>query len=71
MLFQKKVGFDQCCGLTMPGNGSLFERWGVGTCSWGREGGDSAAALSDHTAFTGLCGLAFIVRPQLFALRVK
>lgn len=68
MIFQKKVGFDQCCSLTLP---AACLKGGEWECAAGVEGGHKTAALSGHTAFTGLCGLTFIVRSRLFSLEVK
>lgn len=59
LLFQKKVGFDRCCGLTMPAACLKGGKW---ECAAGVEGGCKAASLRGHTALTCLCGLTFIVR---------
>lgn len=70
MLFQKKRGvwamlwFD----CAREWHSSKGREW---QCAAGVEGGHKAALLSGYTAFTSLCGLSFIVRPQLFSLKVK
>lgn len=62
------MGFDQCCGLTLP---EACLKGGEWECAAGVEGGHKAAVFSGHTAFRGLCGLTFIVRSELFSLKVK
>lgn len=68
VIFQKKIGFDQCCSLTLP---AACLKGGEWECATGVERGHKTAAFSGHTAFTGLCGLTFIVRSRLFSLKVK
>lgn len=50
---------------------AAYLKGGEWECGAGVEGGHKVAELSDHTAFTGPCGLTIIVKSQLFSLKVN